>query len=199
MKRKTFAYKVADLDDKGIVTIAISRFDVVDAVGDIVRKGAFTKTFREGGHRIKHVLDHQLRASAIVGLPIKMEETKEYAIVQSKINLDKQIGKDLFSDYKFFAEAGRSLEHSFAYQTIKTKPNKDIKGEDIQELKMFEYSTVALGANEHTPLLDIKSLSTHLLEAYLRKFDVSDGKGKQIEKEIKRRKIDVRALVDKFL
>lgn len=61
-----------DVAEKGIVTIAVSKFDNTDSVGDVVRKGAFTKTFAEGGNRIKHVIDHQLKAAAVVGLPIKM-------------------------------------------------------------------------------------------------------------------------------
>ena len=74
------------------------------------------------------------------------------------------------------------------YDTIKVNTNKEIKGEDIAELRMYEYSPVALGANSETPLLDIKSLGTDdipLLEDYLRKFDVSNKKGKEIEEIIR--------------
>jgi HK97 family phage prohead protease len=188
MKAKSLKSEVVDYTEKGIVTIAISRFNNRDSYDDIVRKGAFTKTFAEGGGRIKHVMDHQLRQTSVVGLPSKMYETETHAIVESILNLEKQIARDLFSDYKFFKEHGKTLEHSYMYDTIKTNPNKEIKGEDIAELKMYEYSTVALGANPETPLLDIKSFGTEdipMLEAYLRKFDVSNQKGKQIEEIIK--------------
>lgn len=188
MKQKSLKSEVVDIVEKGIVTIAISKFDNRDAYDDIVRKGAFTKTFKEGGHRIKHVMDHQLRQMSVVGLPIKMYENDTHAIVESALNLEKQIARDLFSDYKFFKENGKTLEHSYMYETIKRNENKDIKGEDIAELKMYEYSTVALGANEHTPLLDIKSLDFSdivKLEEFLRKNDVTNSKGKQIEEIIK--------------
>jgi HK97 family phage prohead protease len=183
MKLKSLKSEVVDVvEDKGIVTIAISKFDNRDSYDDIVRKGAFTKTFKESGNRIKHVLDHNLRTTAIVGLPIKMYETDTHAIVESKLNLEKQIARDLFSDYKFFQENGRTLEHSFMYDTIKKNENKTIKGEDIAELKMYEYSTVALGANPETPLLGIKSIDElPLLEEYLKKYDVSNKRGKEIE------------------
>lgn len=188
MKTKSLKSEVLDTTSEGIVTIAISKFDVRDSYDDIVRKGAFAKTFKEGGHRIKHVMDHQLRQMAVVGLPVKMEETDTYAIVESKLNLEKQISRDLFSDYKFFKDNSRTLEHSYMYETIKKNDNKEIKGEDIAELKMYEYSTVALGANEHTPLLDIKTLDfsdISKLEEFLRKNDVTNSKGKEIEKIIK--------------
>lgn len=188
MKSKSLKSEVLDTTEQGIVTIAISKFDVRDSYDDIVRKGAFAKTFKEGGHRIKHVMDHQLRQMAVVGLPMKMEETDTHAVVVSKLNLEKQISRDLFSDYKFFKENGKTLEHSYMYETIKRNENKEIKGEEIAELKMYEYSTVALGANEHTPLLDLKSLEFSdivKLEEFLRKNDVTNTKGKQIEEIIK--------------
>jgi HK97 family phage prohead protease len=188
MKTKSLKSEVVDIEEKGIVTIAISRFGNRDSYDDIVRKGAFSKTFQESSGRIKHVMDHQLRQGSVVGLPKKMYETDTHAVVESALNLEKQISRDLFSDYKFFKEHGKTLEHSYMYDTVKTNENKDIKGEDIAELRMYEYSTVALGANPDTPLLDIKSFEFDdivKLEDFLRKYDVSNAKGKQIEEIIK--------------
>jgi hypothetical protein len=106
------------------------------------------------------VLDHELKYQSVVGLPVKMYETDTHAVVESKLNLEKQIAKDLFSDYQFFADNGKTLEHSYMYDVIKTNENEDIKGQDITEVKLFEYSTVALGCNEETPLIDLKSLKS---------------------------------------
>ncbi len=181
MKHKHYKSEVVDVAEKGIVTISISKFDITDAGGDIVRKGAFTKTFKENNGRIKHVIDHSLKQMSVVGLPLKMYETDTHAIVESALNLEKEIARDLFSDYKFFQANGKTLEHSYGYETMKAKqlPNK---GEDILELKMWEYSTIALGMNAETSLLSIKSFEdVTILEEYLRKYDVSNTKAKQIE------------------
>jgi hypothetical protein len=180
MKFKSYKSEVVDVAEKGIVTIAISKFNTEDMGGDIVRKGAFMKTFKEDNGRIKHVIDHQLKASAIVGLPIKMYESDTHAVVESALNLEKEISRDLFSDYKFFKEHGKSLEHSFGYLTTKQGSLK-LKGEEILELKMYEYTTTAVGMMADTPLLSLKSFDVSALEQYLRKYDVSDNKGKQIE------------------
>lgn len=185
MKFKIFKSGVVDVADKGIVTISISKFGNEDLGGDIVHKGAFKKTFQEGSNRIKHVIDHTLRYSGIVGLPLKMYENDTHAVVESALNLEKQLSRDLFSDYKFFKDHDRTLEHSYAYETIKGKPIPQ-KGEEIFELKMYEYSTVALGMNPETALLDIKSIGgIEALEGYLRKYDVSNKRGKEIESIIK--------------
>lgn len=202
MKTKVYKSDIMDIAEQGIVTIAVSSFDTVDFGGDIVRRGAFTKTFKEGGNRIKHVLDHSLKSTSVVGLPIKMYETDRHAVIESKLNLEKQSGRDLFSDYKFFQSNGKSLEHSYGYLTTKYGPTRTKGGEEILELKMFEYSTVSIGMNPDTPVLGIKSWSEEdipLLEEYLRKYDVSNQKGKQIESiilQIKELKEPVKATPD---
>src|SRR5690606_40888062 len=102
----------------------------------------------------KHYIYHLMKQAFNVGLPVKMYETDQHAVVESALNLDKQIARDLFADYKFFNAHGKTLTHSFGYETIKGKA-KD-RGEEILELKMYEYSTVGLAMNPETPLLDIK-------------------------------------------
>jgi hypothetical protein len=186
MKFKSYKAEVMDIAEKGIVTIALSRFDNEDMGGDITRKGAFLRTFKEGINRIKHYIDHQLKYAALVGLPAKLYETETHAVADSALNLEKQAARDLFSDYKFFKDNGRTLEHSFGYLTTKGKARA--RGEEILELKMFEYSTVGLGMNPETPLLDLKSFDESdivALEAHLRKYDITNTKGKQIESIIK--------------
>jgi uncharacterized protein len=189
MRFKNYKNEIVDVAEKGIVTIAISRFDNEDAGGDIMRKGAFERTFREGKDRIKHYIDHVMKQEKNVGLPVKMYETNTHAVVESALNLEKEISRDLFADYKFFQEHGKTLEHSIGYETINGKSRKS-KGEEIFELKLYEYSTVSYAMNEETPLLDLKSVDNILqyatqLEQYLHKYDVSKTKGAQIEHIIK--------------
>jgi hypothetical protein len=186
MKFKDYKSTVLDVTEKGVVTIAVGGIGNEDAGGDIAHKGAFERTFKEGINRIKHYIDHKLSTAYNVGLPVKMYETEKHAVVESALNIEKEIARDLFSDYKFFNSHGRTLEHSYGYETVKGKARG--RGEDILELKMWEYSTVGLGMNDQTPLLDLKSFdqfSVEDFELYLKKYDVSNKKGKQIESIIK--------------
>lgn len=193
-KIKSLEASVEDVKrDEGIVTIAISRFDIADHADDIVRKGAFAKTFANDIARIKHCIDHVWSMDSIVGTPRKMWETDEYAIVESKLIMGKPIAHDLFETYKHFAEEGRQIEHSYAYTVTRTNPNNSISGEDIAELSMHEYSTVFRGCNPFTPALDVKGM-THFeqLEGYvdelsrlLRKCDFTDVGGARVETLIK--------------
>lgn len=186
MKTKSHKAEVLDIKTEGVVTVAISRLEVPDMIGDITHRGAFTKTFKEGGNRIKHLLDHQLKYAGVVGLPVKMYENDTHAVVESALNMEKQVARDLFSDYKFFQAHGKSLEHSYMYETIKGRPIIKGKSEHIDELKVVEYSTVLLGMHPDTPLMSLKAgeVDTDMLEDYLRRYDVGNRYGKEIEKII---------------
>lgn len=158
IRTKALAASVTDIDSaKGIVDIAFAAFNNIDSYGDILRKGAFAKTFKDQFLRIKHVVDHGWDTKDIVGLPLKLWETDKYAMASSQLNMQLDSAKNLFEQYKFFAEHNRTLEHSFAYRIIKTQGNEDIAGYDITELAMREYTTCGWGANAETPLIGMKS------------------------------------------
>lgn len=188
-KVKSFSSKIDDIKKEGIVTIAISKFDVRDSADDIVRKGAFKKTFSEQADRIKHVINHSWDVTDVIGYPVKMWEGDEYAMVESRLALETQKARDVFALYKHFAEGGKTLEHSYAYKVVKRNANDDISGEDIAELAMREYSTVTWGCNKHTPLLGLKSdRMTALVEELndiLKSCNISDAAGRRIEQLVK--------------
>ncbi len=150
---------ISDVDEeKGIVKIQVSAFNNVDSYGDIMHEKAFNKTIADfnGGARtrIKHLKNHD--PSQLLGVPLEMSATKDGLVIVSKINLDKTLGRETFSDYKFFAENGDTLEHSIGYQTVKKENTK--AGLLLKEVRMFEYSTLDfLGANPETPLLGLKN------------------------------------------
>ena len=191
---KSLDAHIENIRPEGLVTIAISAFDVEDHAHDIVRKGAFAGTFARDSANIKHVVDHIHDVAHIVGTPQRMEETDRYAIIESKLILDKSIGHDLFVTYKHLHDEGKAMEHSYAYRTLRRNENKQIKGEDIAELEMLEYSTVFRGCNPLTPTLDVKGLYTiddcvsyiDDLERMLRKCDFSDKGGRRIEQVVSR-------------
>jgi hypothetical protein len=71
-----------------------------------------------------------------------------------QLNLAKQIGRDTLEDYKLYAAAGRTLEHSIGVQAIKRDPEDKRK---VLEWKMWEYSTLtSWGSNPQTFLVGIK-------------------------------------------
>ena len=189
-RTKALDTKVEDVSENGIVTIQITQFDKYDSDDDRMMKGALTKTFQEG--KQVHLLDHKMGIQTYVGLPVKKDA--ENGIIESKLNLNKQIGKDLLADYKFSLENGRSLQHSHGFIPVKDKAKENEKGGlDFYEVKQLEYTTTLFGAVEDTPLHGIKSKAEakkiiEILEQKTRTLNISDNYGKQIEDHIKQLK-----------
>lgn len=155
---KNLKSNVQDVNDaQGIVTIQITQFDKYDSDTDRLLSGSLTKTWNEG--KQVHLVDHKMGLSTWVGLPVKKDALT--GIIESQINLNKQVGIDLFEDYKFGQKHNRSLQHSHGFLAVKDKYTKNEKGGyDFAEVIQKEYSTVIFGAVSETPMHGFKSENT---------------------------------------
>ena len=153
-QRLLYKTKANDLDEaKGIVTVAVNGIGIVDSQNDISMPGSFNKTLKENIARMKWFLNHDV--TQLLGVPLSGEEKDGNLVMVGQLNLAKQIGRDTLEDYKLFAAAGRTLEHSIGVQAIKR--DKDDKRK-VLEWKMWEYSTLTnWGSNPQTFLVDIKN------------------------------------------
>jgi HK97 family phage prohead protease len=151
---------VADMEaDKGIVTLYASAFGNKDSDGDVMQKGAFTKTIKERGpegkNRIKHLYQHNRFMP--IGTPLEMKEDENGLRIVSKVS-DINNG-----DYIKLYRDGVITEHSIGFEILKSDKLSswnEAAGEDVQiikEVKLWEYSAVTWGANENTPVVGMKS------------------------------------------
>jgi len=178
---KSYEAEIKDLDtSKGVVTIYINAFNNEDSDGDISLPGSFKRTFKNNGKTIQHWLNHD--RDKLIGVPVKLYEDEVGAIAVSQLNINKQLGKDVFEDYKLFAEHGKTLQHSVRVFPVKFEEERtgDNFIRRVSEWKLImEFSTVyGWGANENTPLIDIKSMDD--LEMMM-KGNYSDEKALLIE------------------
>ena len=162
----TTGLAIKDVDGKkGIVTGYFSAFNNVDSDGDIIRKGAFTKTIQENGPksakpRIKHLMNHD--TSMPLGLLTDLKEDDYGLAYESKVG-----SHTLGQDYIKMIESGLITEHSIGFKTIKRNQLQDYEGYmknpakgwfELTELKLWEGSSLtAWGANMNTPLTGMKS------------------------------------------
>lgn len=179
---KYLEQQVKDLDTtKGIVTVYINAFNVEDSDGDMSLPGSFKRTFKNNGDTIQHWLNHD--RNQLIGVPIKLYEDEIGAIAVSQLNLNKQLSRDVFEDYKLFAEHNKTLQHSVRVAPIKFEEDRSNNRyvRRVNEWKMImEFSTVyGWGSNQQTPLIDIKSMDD--LELMMREGNYSDEKAKEIE------------------
>lgn len=177
-KNNDLDYQIKDIDSrKGIVEIYVNAFNNEDSDGDISEQGSFSKTIQENQKRIKHFLNHNW--TQLIGVPIEMKEDEKGLLVRSQLNMNKQIGKDVFEDYKLYSEHGKTLEHSIGVEAVK---RDDSNPKVVKEWKLYEYSTLTfLGANPETPLVNLKNVDTDLLELMLNKGNYSDTRFQKLE------------------
>lgn len=176
---KNQSLEVKDVDSKqGIVSGYFSAFGMVDSDGDIMMPGAFKRSIQDWGPdakgRIKHLLNHD--PSKPLGKIMELKEDNYGLFYRS------QVGKhQLGQDFVKMVESGLISEHSIGFRTLREQKNDSAN--EIHEVMLFEGSSLtAWGANEHTPMLGIKSIKNideikeqiRNFEKFIRNSDVTD-------------------------
>lgn len=187
LKRIPYQTKTADVDEKGIVTVAVNGIGIEDSQKDISMPGSFVDTIRDDIGRMRWFLNHD--TTQLLGVPLVGEEKSDNLIITGQLNLAKQIGRDILADYKLYAEAGRTLEHSIGVKALRR--DKEDKRKVLQ-WKMYEYSTLtSWGANPNTYLVGLKSATADqvrdaidFLKLALKQKGYSDERFMSIEKEL---------------
>ena len=202
-KIKSFA-EITDLDlERRTVMGYAAKFGNIDLHGDMIMPGAFTKTIKERGPEGKNEIwflhDHD--TSKVNGKPTLLKEDGNGLYFEARI-VDTEAGEDTLKLY----EEGLINQHSIGFSTIKESKVEE-KGKktyyEIQEVKLFEISSVLWAANPDTPFLGLKSLDKNLLlDRYdklyknLRKGNLKDETYELLEIEYNFIKSEMLKLVD---
>lgn len=149
---KGYSEGVKDVDTvKGIVTGYFSAFGNKDSDGDIIQKGAYTKSINENFDRIKHLLDHD-RTKAVGKMQVLKQD--DFGLYYESKAGRHTLGQDFLK----MAEDGIITEHSVGFQTIKENQSKEENANIITEVRLLEGSSLQTwGSNQFTPLMGIKS------------------------------------------
>lgn len=149
---KGYSFKDIDIQDREVKGY-FSAFDNVDSDGDVIVKGAFTKSIQEHGvgsnsnRKVAHLLYHDVTRPIGTLTELKEDDYGLYFVSTLGTHTD---GEDALRMYK----EGIIREHSIGFQYI---PDKIDKSDDgiwtIKEVKLWEGSAVTFGANELTPNL----------------------------------------------
>jgi len=183
---------IADLDGSGVVTMAVNAFNNIDSDRDISMPGSFSKTIKENFARLKWFLNHD--RTQLLGVPLEAKETSEYLVVRGQLNMNKQIGRDTYEDYRLYAEHGLTLEHSIGVDPVDYIIDKDNDVRKVRQWKWWEFSTLtSWGANDRTGLIEMKSMNSlaqdaQLMELKLHKGNYTDETFSEIEQSLKRLK-----------
>jgi len=158
IKYKDFVGSITDVDRKNrIITGYLTAFGNKDHDGDIAEKGAFEKTIAERGPKGRNeifFLNQHNWAQPHGKFAELFEDSKGLAFVSNKMP------NTTFSNdaVELYAE-GIVKEHSYGYNVLREKYDKEAGANILQEIKLYEGSNVTLGANPDTPFTGFKALT----------------------------------------
>ena len=155
---KDFDVKYKDEGNGSIEGYASTWIRKADSWGDVVAKGAFTKTLKErwnGGKGIPFLWSHKLDdLKAFIGTAEADEDEKGLHFIAQFDNTEEaQKVRQLYKD-------GRLRKFSFAYDVIRSgevELEDGGKANELQELDLFEISAVTIPANDDAGVVDVKS------------------------------------------
>ena len=181
--------ELKDIDEKsGIVKGYGSVFNNIDSDGDMIAKGAYTKTILENGERVKYLYQHKMDQP--LGKMINLYEDEKGLMFEAEIP-KTQLGTDVLELIK----AGVITENSVGIMPMQKESCPDGINNcyrKLTEVKLYEISAVTLAANDEAMILDVKGnvdvdkvLSRYdNLVKLIRKGNISDNLGYAIEAEL---------------
>lgn len=183
-----------DADEKsGVVKGYGSIFGNIDSDGDVIRRGAYNKTIKENGYRVKYLYQHDMNKP--LGKMLNLYEDEKGLVFEASIP-KTQLGKDVIELMK----AGVITENSVGILPIQ-KEHKD-NYRELTECKLFEISAVTLAANDQAMITDVKgSIDKNQLFERFDKLSkvinkqISDELGYAIESEI----LKLKSLISKAI
>jgi HK97 family phage prohead protease len=151
--KKAVSGAPVDMEDNGrIITVYYSAFGNVDSDGDVIVPGAFTKTLKENGPNAKNRIWHLFNHSTEKPIAKPFEMMEDGFGLKARVKMpNTTLGNDTYELYK----EGHITEHSIGFQTIKSQAKSGYN--EINEIKLFEGSSVLWGANANTPTVGVKS------------------------------------------
>ena len=126
-----------------------------DQGGDIIAKGAFTKTIAERGNRVKVLWQH----SEPLGVPSLMREDEKGLYVEGRISKTR-LGDEALELMRDGVIDQMSI--GFSIPSGKSEYSGDDDARIIREVKLFEFSPVTFPMNENAYITGVKSLREQL-------------------------------------
>jgi len=154
MERKTVNFAVKQFDEEtGVFESYAATFSQYpDAYGDIIDPGAFAKTLKESGKRVKILWNHNVQEP--IGKPLEMREDENGLYIKGKLSLGVQRAREVLSLMK----DGVINEMSIGYDPIKEAFKDGIR--HLKEVKLWDVSPVTFAANPEAVVLSVKGATT---------------------------------------
>lgn len=148
--RKDLTFELKSVNENGYFEGMASIFGVVDLGGDLVEKGAFTKTLQENGGQVVILYQHDSDEPIGIG---QVEEVDRGLFIRGQLELQLQKAKDAYVRLKGGLMRGLSI----GYRSIPSR-TEIIKGvRHLKELILYEVSVVTLPMNPQALVEAVKA------------------------------------------
>lgn len=156
MQLKSFPFDVKADTEKRTFEGYASVFGNVDAYGEVVDHGAFTKTVAE--RLPKRLIKILWQHFDPLGMPQSMHEDSHGLYVVGKVS-KTQLGDEALT----LMQDGVVDRMSIGYSVIKEEFDHEAKTTHLKELKLYEFSPVTFPANEEAVITALKSAEIRTL------------------------------------
>ena len=178
--------QISDIDENlGIVKGYGSVFGNKDSDNDIIEKGAYKRTIKNNGSRVKYLYQHDITKP--IGKMKELYEDDKGLVFVAEVP-KTTFGNEVLELMKY----GVIDENSVGIMPV--KKDYDENGvRMIKEVKLYEISAVTIAANDEAKILEVKGESNKIdylkkrfdnLIKVIRKGSVSDDLGYLIEYEL---------------
>jgi HK97 family phage prohead protease len=149
---KSLKLRLKELDETGKFVGISSVYGNRDLGGDVMVKGAFTKTLQENAGRFPLLYGHKVN----VGVSY-CEDTDEGLQVTGMLNLEKQVARDVYSDMKFYKSHGLDFGMSIGYMTVAGKTEDRNGSRYLKEVALFENTLTEMPMNQRARVSEVKA------------------------------------------
>jgi HK97 family phage prohead protease len=156
--KETFLTLKAVGDDGTIEGYGSTFGGLPDAYGDVVQKGAFSKTLQDRGTKVKMLWQH--RSDSPIGVWDSMQEDSHGLKMTGRLLLSIQQGREAYELLKAGAISGLSIGYIPVQQDYDSKTGINT----IKEVKLLETSVVTFPANTSATITAVKSAFEELDE-----------------------------------
>jgi uncharacterized protein len=158
MDTKDFAIQLKSLDESGTFEGRLSVYGNVDETGDVVERGAFTKTLREGGGLVPLLWQHDSRQP--IG-SLELRDSPTALLAKGTLVMEIPVARQAYELLKRGILRGLSI----GYVSIREMMDQGGQIRRLKELRLYEGSLVTFPANTAALVTGVKHVQEPAVSA----------------------------------